>query len=73
MRASAVKELALTSRGALISAELLYLAGRRGASWREIPVNHFPRKHGRPSGASPRVIAVALRELAGLVGRRAGR
>lgn len=71
MRAGAVKNLGLTSRGALISAELLYLAGRRGATIFEAPVNHYPRRHGRPSGASPDVIAVALWEMLRLVLRRA--
>ncbi len=70
MRASAVQDLGLTSRGALISAELLFLAGRRGASCLEVPVNHYPRKYGRPSGASPDVVAFALWELLRLVARR---
>lgn len=70
MRASAMKGLALTSRGALISAELLREAGRRGARIVEAPVHHYPRRHGEPSGASPAVVAVALRELLGMVLRR---
>ncbi len=72
MRASAVKNLGLMSRGALISAELLQKAGRRGAALREVPVNHYPRKHGRASGASPDVVAFAFWELLRLVLRLPG-
>ena len=32
----------------------------------EVPVSHYPRTHGRSSGANPRVIARAFRELATL-------
>ncbi len=71
MRASAVKDLDLRSRGAAITAELLYLARRRGATWAEAPVSHFPRRRGRATGASPGIVLDAFWELARLLLRRA--
>ena len=32
----------------------------------QVPVSHYPRQAGRPTGANPRVIARAFRELWGL-------
>jgi hypothetical protein len=62
-RQSTVQNLSLTSRGACISAEILVQCLRRGLKVAEVPVNHFPRSHGAPSGAALRVIAKAFREL----------
>lgn len=70
MRASAVKGLCLSSDGALISAEILSKAARRGARIAETPVHHYPRRHGEPSGASPDVVAIAFWELLRMVLRR---
>ncbi|UPT74407.1 MAG: glycosyltransferase family 2 protein [Elusimicrobiota bacterium] len=70
MRASAVKDLGLTSSGALISAEILSKAARRGATIVEVPVRHYPRRYGKPSGASPDVVAVAFWELLRMLLRR---
>lgn len=53
----------LVSDGALISAELLVKLQRAGARIKQVPVTHRPRPAGRPSGASPRVIVRAFREL----------
>ena len=53
----------LRSNGALISAELLFEARQRDLRIRECAVTHYPRSTGRQSGASLRVVAVALREL----------
>lgn len=55
---------ALRSEGALISAELLFEARRLGLRIAECPVRHFPRGSGAQTGASPRVIAIAVLELA---------
>ena len=54
----------LRSRGALISAELLFEARRRELSIGELPVSHLPRRSGAQTGASPRVVATAFVELA---------
>jgi glycosyltransferase involved in cell wall biosynthesis len=53
----------LTASGAVISTELLVGARRAGIPIIEIGVDHYPRRAGSPTGASPRVILRALREL----------
>ena len=60
----------LRSDGALISAELLLEARRADLSVGECAVTHYPRRHGRQSGASPRVILTAFIELLGCLPRR---
>jgi len=62
-RRSALGELGIRSDGALINAELLALAKRKGLVIREIGVHHYPRRAGRPTGARPDVIFKALRDL----------
>ncbi|MCL6553952.1 MAG: glycosyltransferase family 2 protein [Firmicutes bacterium] len=63
MRTTLVRSLALESAGAFISAELLGKARRRGARIVEVPVSHRPRRHGRQTGGSPRVLLRAFYEL----------
>lgn len=58
------------SRGAFISAELLFYAHRRGYAFIELPVRHWPRRTGRSTGAQPRVIARALLEYVKFLRRR---
>jgi glycosyltransferase involved in cell wall biosynthesis len=53
----------LDSDGAVISTELLAKARQAGITITEVPVSHYPRLGGRPTGASPRVILKALWEL----------
>jgi glycosyltransferase involved in cell wall biosynthesis len=53
----------LTSTGAMISAELLVRAKANGARVRELGVEHLPRVAGEQSGANPRVVLRAFREL----------
>jgi glycosyltransferase involved in cell wall biosynthesis len=62
----------LRSDGALISAELLYEARRCDLSVGECGVHHYPRTSGSQTGASPRVIARALVELAAFLTYRLG-
>jgi hypothetical protein len=50
----------------MISAELLVKCLRAGATIRELPVRHRPRRAGRQTGADPHVVACAFRELASL-------
>ena len=56
----------LTSTGAMISTELLVKCLARGARVEELGVHHCPRVAGEQSGANPRVVARAFRELAKL-------
>jgi glycosyltransferase involved in cell wall biosynthesis len=60
----------LRSEGALISAELLFEAQRSELSVVECAVSHYPRRTGRQSGASLRVIATAFAELVASLRRR---
>lgn len=58
--------LTVRARGATFSAEFLIKARRLGFRVKELPVSHFPRVAGNPTGARPAVIARALRELVAL-------
>jgi glycosyltransferase involved in cell wall biosynthesis len=63
IRREMVEDLPLTSSGAMISTELVVRARARGAWVRELGVEHRPRVAGEQSGASPRVVLRAFREL----------
>jgi len=71
-RQGTVQNLSLTSRGACISPEILVQCARRGLKIAEVPVDHYPRSHGAPSGAALWVIARAFRELPHLMKYRWG-
>ena len=73
IRREVVDDVELTSSGAMISTELLIRAQANGARVRELGVEHRPRVAGEQSGADPRVVLRALRELRELrreLGRR---
>ncbi|MEA2246020.1 MAG: hypothetical protein QOH46_549 [Solirubrobacteraceae bacterium] len=63
VRRDVLDGLALTSSGAMISTELLVRAQTNGARIRELGVEHRPRLAGEQSGANPRVVLRAFREL----------
>jgi glycosyltransferase involved in cell wall biosynthesis len=63
VRRSALAGVDLTADGACISAELLGGIAARGGRIVEVPVGHFPRRAGRASGGSARVVARAWPEL----------
>lgn len=58
-----VQEIALESKGAMISAEILIRLTRSGVPVKEIPVSHLPRLYGSPTGAKLSVIVRAFREM----------
>ena len=60
---AAARAAQLEADGALVSTELLAKLDRLGCRWAERPVHHFERRHGKSSGADPRVILKAFREL----------
>src|SRR5215470_13634114 len=62
-RRSALAGIVPEADGAMVSAELLARLVRAGHRIVEVPVDHYPRRHGVPSGASPRVVARAFVEL----------
>jgi len=53
----------IRSVGAMVNTEVLAQAMRLGMRIHEVEVTHFPRQHGKPSGANVRVILKAFREL----------
>ena len=53
----------LRSVGAFVNTEILLRAQLAGFRIHQVPVSHRPRRHGRQSGARPRVIWRALHEL----------
>lgn len=61
-----VAELPLMTRGAMMSAEMLIRLQRKEIVFKEIPVSHFPRLEGVATGANPRVILRAVKELVAL-------
>jgi glycosyltransferase involved in cell wall biosynthesis len=63
VRREFVQDIALTSTGAMISAELVVRAQANGARIAQLGVEHRPRLAGEQSGASPAVVLRAFREL----------
>lgn len=49
--------------GAMVNTDILAQARKYGFLIHQVPVTHYPRKRGRPSGANVRVIVKAFREL----------
>jgi glycosyltransferase involved in cell wall biosynthesis len=72
LRADLLDGLELTSHGAMISTELVVKLLARGARLEELDVAHRPRVAGEQSGANPRVVLRAFRELVGLRGELHG-
>ncbi len=65
-KAEMLKNMELTSPGALINTEIHAKAQRQGRSIIEVGVNHYPRLVGEQSGASIRVILRAMKETISL-------
>ena len=63
MRRDLLERMILSSNGALINTEVLVLARQLGARIAEVPVHHYPRTVGTQTGANPRVVLRAFREL----------
>jgi glycosyltransferase involved in cell wall biosynthesis len=53
----------LKSEGALISTEFLYKVKKAKLQIKELPVDHYPRAGGRPTGASLKVLTRAFFEI----------
>lgn len=65
-RREAIDAMPIASIGAFVNTEILARARRAGYRIRQVPVSHRPRRHGRQSGARPRVVLRAAVELASL-------
>lgn len=62
-RREVIDGIPIGSIGAFVNTEILLRAQRAGFRILQVPVTHRPRRHGRQSGARPRVIGRALLEL----------
>ena len=62
-RRSVLERVNVQSRGATFSAEFLVRARAAGYRFVEVPVTHLPRTAGKATGAKPKVIIRAFREL----------
>jgi glycosyltransferase involved in cell wall biosynthesis len=65
-RTTMLKSMTLEAPGALINTEIHYRIRQRQADLREVGVHHYPRKVGKQSGASVRVIFRAAGEVIAL-------
>src|SRR5438876_5543878 len=54
------------SAGAMVNAEIFAQASAFGMTVKELPVSHFPWRHGEPTGDNVAVISKAFRELTGM-------
>lgn len=63
IRRDLVSQLELVSSGAMIGTELIARSAQLGARLTELGVGHRPRIAGEQSGAHPRVVMRAFREL----------
>ncbi len=54
-----VKSIDFLSTGATINAELLYRLKKMHQPFKQIPVSHYPRQYGTPTGNNPKVIIKA--------------
>jgi glycosyltransferase involved in cell wall biosynthesis len=53
----------INSVGAMVNTEIFAQVFRFGMTVMEVPVSHFPRRHGKPTGGNPAVIVKAFYEL----------
>lgn len=65
-RRHVIESMPIASIGAFVNTEILVRARAAGHRIHQIPVAHRPRRHGRQTGASPRVLLRAVVELARL-------
>jgi glycosyltransferase involved in cell wall biosynthesis len=62
-RKEVLKNLEIKSKGAMFSAELMYRIQQKGFKITQVPVDHYKRKFGKPTGANIGVVVRALKEL----------
>jgi len=62
-RRHVVESIPIASIGAFVNTEILVRAQNQGFRIHQVPVTHRPRRFGRQTGAHPRVILRAVREL----------
>jgi len=62
-RRDSISDLYVRSRGAMFSAEMIIKLLSQKKKIKQLPVSHYRRMAGSPTGAKPSVIAKAFREL----------
>jgi len=62
LKADVIKSLELNSNGAFISSELLYKLKKKRVRFKQLPVAHYQRRWGNPTGANWKVIARAMHD-----------
>ncbi|MFZ5376438.1 MAG: glycosyltransferase family 2 protein [Patescibacteria group bacterium] len=60
MKTKVIQKVELESSGAFTTSELLYKLKKLGLRFQQLPVDHYKRKFGQPTGASPKVIIKAV-------------
>jgi len=63
-RREVLTDVRIDSDGAFVNAEILLKACQRGFTIKQVPVSHFARAAGDQTGAHPKVVLRALREMA---------
>ena len=61
-----LESIPIASIGAFVNTEILVRAQNEGFRIHQVPVSHRPRRYGRQTGAHPRVVWRAVRELLAL-------
>ena len=69
LRRSALQDITIESRGAMINTEIMVKLARRGCTVVEVGVTHSPRRQGEAQGAKLKVIARALHEVGTMYSR----
>lgn len=59
----ALNSISLTSEGGFIDAELLIKLKRKGYAIKEVEVTHYPRRFGKASGGSKKLIIKTIQEM----------
>jgi glycosyltransferase involved in cell wall biosynthesis len=67
-RRKVLHSISIDSIGAFINSEILIRARDKGFVVKESPVTHYPRRAGKSSGAKPKTIIKAFKELFSLYG-----
>ena len=62
IKKDALENIKLVSEGAFLSSELLYRLKKKGYKFKEICVNHYPRKFGNPTGNNIKVMIRGIKE-----------
>jgi glycosyltransferase involved in cell wall biosynthesis len=66
---SLIRVADIQAEGAMVNTELLVKLSKLGVPFVQVPVRHYHRLHGSSTGANPRVIVRAFRELLHLRGK----